>query len=127
MSAAGGGDVRALCPVTASVIDAHEKETWLAGVAYFSRLDPGARVAPHRGPTNTRLRCHPGIEVPDGCGLRVGGVAGAWESGRCIVFDDGFVHEVWNLGARRRTVLIVDIWHPDLSDDEVALLQWMSA
>jgi len=38
------------------------------------------------------------------------------------VFDDSFEHEAWNLSDRRRTVLIVDVWHPDLSDDEVLLL-----
>jgi hypothetical protein len=119
-------DVCAMCPVTASVLDAHASATKLAGVSYFSCLDPGTRVAPHRGATNTRLRCHLGIEVPDHCGLRVGGITGVWERGRCIVFDDSFIHEVWNLSDRRRVVLIVDMWHPDLTDDEVNLLQWMS-
>jgi aspartate beta-hydroxylase len=120
-------DIRALCPMTASVIDAHEEETRLAGVIYFSCLDPGTVVASHRGPANTRLRCHLGIEVPHDCGLRVGGIDGIWELGRCIVFDDSFFHEVWNQSGARRVVLIVDIWHPDLSREEVNLLQWMSS
>ena len=119
-------DIRAMCPATTAVLDAHASEMPLAGAAYFSCLDPGTRVAPHRGPTNTRLRCHLGLEVPDHCGLRVGGIEGAWERGRCIVFDDSFVHEVWNLSDRRRVVLIVDVWHPDLSQEEVALLRWIT-
>jgi aspartyl/asparaginyl beta-hydroxylase (cupin superfamily) len=119
-------DVCSMCPATASVLDAHQDETLLAGVTYFSCLDPGTHVAPHRGPTNTRLRCHLGIEVPDDCGLKVGGIAGAWERGRCVVFDDSFVHEVWNRSPSRRVVLIVDIWHPELTRDEIALLQWMA-
>jgi len=32
------------------------------------------------------------------------------------------LHEVWNESDRRRVVLVVDLWHPDLDDDEVALL-----
>jgi hypothetical protein len=118
-------DVCSICPATASVLDAHRDETLLAGAAYFSCLDPGTHVAPHRGPTNTRLRCHLGIEVPDDCGLKVGGITGAWQRGRCIVFDDSFVHEVWNWSPMRRAVLIVDIWHPDLTPDEITLLQWV--
>jgi len=114
--------VLARCPVTASVIDKHRTVTTRGGLMYFSCLDPHTRVAPHQGPTNLRLRCHLGLEVPDGCGVRVGGVVGAWQEGRCIVFDDSFWHEAWNNSDRRRVVLIIDFWHPDLSDDEVALL-----
>ncbi|MET0391383.1 MAG: aspartyl/asparaginyl beta-hydroxylase domain-containing protein [Polyangiales bacterium] len=115
-----------LCPVTAAVLEAHREQTLLAGVTYVSCLDPGTHVAPHRGTTNTRLRCHLGLEVPDGCGITVGGIAGAWQPGRCSVFDDSFVHEVWNYSAARRTVLIVDLWHPELTAEEIALLQWMA-
>jgi tetratricopeptide (TPR) repeat protein len=89
---------------------------------YFSSLDPRTRVAEHQGPTNLRVRCHLGLEVPEGCGARVGGVTSGWQEGRCIVFDDSFRHEVWNDSDRRRLVLVLDLWHPDLSDDEVALL-----
>lgn len=121
------GDVCDLCPITTSILDAHADEMHMSGMAYFSCLDPGTRVAPHRGPTNTRLRCHVGIEVPDDCGLKVGGIEGVWGRGRCIVFDDSFIHEVWNSSPHRRVVLVVDIWHPDLSSDEIALLQWISA
>jgi aspartate beta-hydroxylase len=118
-------DVWELCPVTASIIDAHAAATDRAGVSYFSCLEPGTRVAPHRGPTNMRLRCHLGIDIPDCCGLKVGGVEKSWKKGRCLVFDDSFVHEVWNLSDRRRVVLIVDIWHPDLTSDELTLLKWV--
>jgi aspartate beta-hydroxylase len=34
------------------------------------------------------------------------------------VFDDSFEHEAWNEGAGERIVLIVDIWHPDLTPSE---------
>jgi PhnB protein len=38
------------------------------------------------------------------------------------VFDDNFEHEVWNLGDRPRVVLVVDMWHPDLTEEEIHLL-----
>ena len=112
----------ARCPALRSVLERHRTLTTRAGLMYFSCLDPQTRVAPHRGPTNVRLRCHLGLEVPGGCGLRVGGVTRAWEEGRCLVFDDSFSHEVWNESDRRRVVLVLDLWHPDLGEDEVALL-----
>ena len=112
----------ALCPRTAAVIDANRTVLSHGGVVYLSVLDPATYVAPHEGPTNMRLRCHLGIEVPEGCGMRVGGLTRIWEERCCLVFDDSFTHEVWNGGTRRRLVLVADIWHPDLTDDEVALL-----
>jgi tetratricopeptide (TPR) repeat protein len=109
-------------PAVRWILDNHRTLTSYAGSMYLSVLDPGTRVAAHQGPTNIRLRCHLGLEVPDGCGMRVGGVASGWKEGQCVVFDDSFSHEVWNDGDRRRVVLVVDLWHPDLREDEVALL-----
>eukprot|EP00927_Polykrikos_kofoidii_P038052 TRINITY_DN32315_c0_g1_i1.p1 TRINITY_DN32315_c0_g1~~TRINITY_DN32315_c0_g1_i1.p1 ORF type:complete len:258 (+),score=37.73 TRINITY_DN32315_c0_g1_i1:104-877(+) len=85
------------------------------GNAIFSRLAPRTRLQPHCGPTNTRLTCHMGIDVPaEGCGMRVGGEARCWREGECIVFDDSWEHEVWNESTRSRVVLLVNFWHPDL-------------
>lgn len=120
-------EVCKLCPTAAAVLDAHRREIGGAGVAYFSCLDPGTHIAPHRGATNTRLRLHLGLEVPAECGMSVGGVDGSWQEGRCLVFDDSFIHSVWNDSKRRRVVLIVDLWHRDLTPHEVAMLQWMGA
>jgi hypothetical protein len=112
-----------LCPTAAAVLEEQGPALCLNGVAYFSCLDPRTRIAPHRGPTNLRLRCHLGIEVPRDCGLEVGGVTGGWQVGRCVVFDDSLEHAAWNESDRRRVVLVADVWHPDLSDDEIPLLR----
>jgi hypothetical protein len=40
-----------------------------------------------------------------------------------LVFDDSIEHEAWNHSASERLVLIVDLWHPDLTDEEVCLLR----
>jgi aspartate beta-hydroxylase len=118
-------EVLARCPATRSILERAHVDRLLAaqaGSMYFSRLDPGTKVAPHRGPTNLRLRCHLGLDVPERCGMRVGGLTSGWQEGRCVVFDDSFTHEVWNESDRPRTVLVLDLWHPDLGDDEIALL-----
>jgi aspartate beta-hydroxylase len=119
--------MRARCPRTFAAIDAERTVRGPSGLAYLSRLSAASHVAPHRGPTNVRVRCHFGVDVPDECGITVDGETRTWVEGRCIVFDDSFVHEAWNRDVRDRIVLIVDLWHPDLGDDEVALLSGLDA
>lgn len=115
-------DNAARCPHTAAVLDTlpivrireHAPEV------LFSVLTPGAHILPHRGVTNTRLVTHLPLVVPSDCALRVGGVDHVWEEGRCVVFDDTYEHEAWNRSGLTRVVLILDTWHPDLTEAERA-------
>lgn len=93
-----------------------------APLALFSRLKPGTHIAPHHGMLNTRLICHLPLVVPEGCALRVGGEARPWQRGRLTIFDDSFEHEAWNRGTSDRTVLLFEIWRPDLNAEERAML-----
>jgi len=45
------------------------------------------------------------------------------------VFDDSFEHEVWHRGASRRVVLLLNIWHPDITQEqkEASMDQQMKA
>ena len=63
------------------------------------------------------------VEVPAGCGIRVGGEARTWERGRALVFDDSFEHEVWNDADAERVVLLLRFWHPDLGEDKAACME----
>lgn len=42
----------------------------------------------------------------------------SWKEGDFIIFDDSFEHEVWHNGTSTRLVLIVDVWHPELTEEE---------
>lgn len=42
----------------------------------------------------------------------------SWSEGELLIFDDSFEHEVWHNGTQVRLVLIVDVWHPDLTEEE---------
>jgi Aspartyl/Asparaginyl beta-hydroxylase/Domain of unknown function (DUF6817) len=120
--------VCAACPVTTRGIEGSETVRTLAGLIYVSRMRGGTHIAPHRGPTNLRLRCHLGIAVPAGdCAIRVGGETRRWTEGQCLVFDDHFEHEAWNHTGEDRIVLIVDLWHPDLTGAEIRLLEGLHA
>lgn len=88
------------------------------GQAKFSVMHPNTHVWPHCGPTNCRLRAHLGLIVPLGTELRVGEERRSWQEGKVFVFDDSFEHEVWHNGSSTRLVLIIDIWHPELTEQE---------
>ena len=91
-------------------------------MALFSRLTPGTHIQPHHGLLNTRLICHLPIIAPPGCGLRVGADTHEWREGELVIFDDSFEHEAWNRGTATRTVLLFEIWKPEIGDDERAEL-----
>lgn len=108
---------RALCPQTVAAIEAISGQY---DHAFFSALAPQTHIKAHHGPTNKKLRCHlPLVVPPQACRLRVGDRTIEVQEGICYVFDDSFEHEAWNDdAAHSRIVLIVDVWHPDLSPQE---------
>ncbi len=92
------------------------------GTTLFSALAPHSRIAPHHGVTNAKLRCQLPLRVPPGCKLKVGDHEIEQREGRCIVFDDSFLHSAWNESDQPRFVLVFDFFHPDLTSAEVAFL-----
>lgn len=89
-----------------------------APLALFSRLTPGTHIQPHYGMLNTRLICHLPLVVPENCALRVGPETRSWREGELMIFDDSFEHEAWNRGASDRTIMLFEIWRPDIDADE---------
>jgi aspartate beta-hydroxylase len=85
-------------PITSGIIERFQDIiTHPHGLVYFSVVGGGVRIKPHFGPTNTRLRIHLGLSVPPGAKIRAG--------------PETHINE----SPMGRGVLIVDIWHPDLS------------
>lgn len=102
-------DNRRRCPETARLVDA------VPGLnsAFFSIIEPGARIPPHFGVTKGLLTCHLGLIVPDGnCRMRVADRVVAWRDGESLVFDDTYEHEVWNDTSAVRVVLLVQFKRP---------------
>jgi len=114
-------------PLTTAVVN-QLPTTYNYGFAFFSRLKPGTHIKPHTGSTNLRIRLHLGLVIPDEpdytATIRVGTEHQAWVQDEVLVFDDAFEHEVVYEGKTERAVFIVDIWHPDLSEQEKELLSW---
>jgi aspartyl/asparaginyl beta-hydroxylase (cupin superfamily) len=98
------------------------------GSVYFSKLKNNTKVKEHCGPTNVRWRCHLPLFVPQSSkSYLFVGLAGvneeriSWKEGVPILFDDSFVHSAEHntdnsTVGDERIVLIVDLWHPSLSD-----------
>jgi hypothetical protein len=92
------------------------------GTTLFSALAPHSRITPHHGATNAKLRCQLPLRVPAGCKLKVGEREIEQLEGRCIVFDDSFLHSAWNESDEARFVLVFDFFHPDLTSGEIEYL-----
>jgi len=110
----------ALCPVTNSIIADNPE---VADLVIFSALDPGGHITPHCASYNWVVTAHLGLNIPENCGLRVGSETRTWEEGKCLVFDVSFEHEAWNRGDHTRFVLLVNLWHPELTSVEIEVLE----
>lgn len=93
----------------------------------FSKLQAGAKIPPHHGLINTRLICHLPLAAPPGSQFRVGGETREWKEGQAWAFDDTIEHEAWNDSGRERTILIFDVWKPEITAEEQDLIRALFA
>jgi tetratricopeptide (TPR) repeat protein len=117
----------ARCPKTMAAL-ANAPLTRLRGRSpsiMFSLLRPGTRIPPHHGLVNTRLICHLPLIVPPDCALRVGNDTREVKAGKAWIFDDTMEHEAWNLSDQPRVILLFEVWRPELSHEERALVSAM--
>ncbi|KAI6175179.1 TPR-REGION domain-containing protein [Aphelenchoides fujianensis] len=83
----------------------------------ISVMTPGSRVWPHCAPTNFVLEAQLGLVAPSEARIRVGKDVKGWKTGKFLVFDPSFEHELWFDGAAStavRIVLSIDLWHPEV-------------
>ncbi len=114
----------ARCPATMEALG-HAPLPFIPGRspnAHWSRLLPGAHIAPHTGMLNTRLICHiPILTAPD-CWFRVGNDLRGWVDGVPLVFDDSINHEAKNDGNQERVILLWEIWRPEIGEADRAAI-----
>ncbi len=79
--------------------------------AMFSIIDGGKHIPPHVGFFKSVLRYHLALVVPADAPVYivVGGQEYRWREGEDVLFDDTYLHEVWNKSAQRRVVLFCDV------------------
>lgn len=130
-------DVCKKCPETFQFIESLPNllDDCLFGNAMISKISPGTLIEPHCGPTNIRHRLQMALKIPSSrcaISLRVSDLRLEWgKEGDYFIFDDSFVHSVsfsrqegaHETTEEERIVLIVDLWHPEVSPVERCVLQ----
>jgi hypothetical protein len=136
------------CPQTYSFVISKVKglmANCIFGNVFISVLHPGTMIEPHCGPTNIRHRLHYPLSVPLNASvdstkenndtgrrnksprLNILNETLEWEEGKAFVFDDSFVHSAeypCSEGMSEvRVVLVIDLWHPSLTNIEREMLQ----
>lgn len=124
----------ALCPETTKVVQSLViMDGCIFGNVFLSVLTPGASIEPHCGPTNARHRLHLALQIPS-CEnndkepvLTVLEEHITWKEGEVFVFDDSLTHAVdypeSSSSLKPRVVLIIDVWHPGLTEAERKAIQ----
>lgn len=83
--------------------------------AMYSILLPYKHIPAHRGPYRGLLRLHIPLKIPcdaQNCSIKVHNEVRYWEPNKCLIFDDGFIHEVSNNTNEVRVVLFIDFLRP---------------
>lgn len=83
--------------------------------AMYSILLPNFHVPIHRGPYRGVLRLHIPLKLPTNpkdCKIEVGNEVRCWEENKCLIFDDGLLHQVWNNSEEIRVVIFIDFLRP---------------
>mmetsp|Transcript_60938 Transcript_60938/g.83684 ORF Transcript_60938/g.83684 Transcript_60938/m.83684 type:complete len:329 (-) Transcript_60938:98-1084(-) len=114
-----------LFPSTMDALDRAEVP-YGARLLGFNKQSGKSGVCRHSDGCNFILRCHLGLSGPvSECGMLLGGSLLRWDVGKAFVFDSSFYHETFNNSDDPRFILNIDVWHPDVRDEEKkALKQW---
>ena len=91
----------------------------------FARQAPSSGVQPHSDGRNFILTSHLGLKIPEGCWIEVGEERRSWEEGKLTTLDTSFTHSTGNPSSSDRHVLIIDFWHPELTEAERASLEFV--
>ena len=91
-------------------------------------MDPNTRINPHTDSCNFILTSHLALQIPENgknkCRLRVGPETRQWLEGEVSVFDTSIFHDAVNESDGERYILMLRVWHPELTDVERGALQF---
>lgn len=99
-----------LCPKTFALL----QKIPTVKAAMFAELPPGATLNPHRDPYAGSIRYHLGLSTPndDACYIDVDGERYSWRDGKCVIFDETYIHEAHNNTNVDRIILFCDVERP---------------
>jgi len=93
--------------------------------AFFAAMKPRSKINPHTDSCNFILTSHLGLKIPPGCSITVGDETKAWTPGGVLLFDTSIYHDAVNDSDDTRYILMLRVWHPELTSVEVQALQFL--
>ncbi|KAL3785045.1 hypothetical protein ACHAWO_006820 [Cyclotella atomus] len=100
-----------------------------AAEAFFASMKPHSDIKPHSDFTNFVLTSHLPLVIPENgnnqCRLSVGDETRQWIEGELMMFDTSIYHDAINESDEMRYILMLRVWHPDLTIDEKNALQFI--
>lgn len=101
---------RELCPRSLAILE----RTPHVRAAAFVRMGPRNRLPTHRDPFAGSLRYHLGLRTPnsEACRMIVDGTTYWWRDGEDVLFDETYVHQVFNDTDEDRLILFCDVERP---------------
>jgi aspartate beta-hydroxylase len=95
---------------------------------FFASMKGPSKIERHTDFTNFVLTSHLAIDIPcngqNKCRLTIGDTTNEWINGKCMVFDTSLLHDAVNESDEMRYILMMRIWHPDLTCVEREALQF---
>jgi len=95
---------------------------------FFASMQPHTDIKMHSDFTNFVLTSHLALDIPDNgknkCRLTVGDDTKQWLNGEVTLFDTSIMHDAINESDKTRYILMMRIWHPDLTEPERNALQF---
>eukprot|EP00667_Euglena_gracilis_P005144 EG_transcript_5175 len=96
--------------------------------AEFACLPAESYITPHSDGWNFMLTAHLPLLLPrrsSAYGLSVGDCTTKWKEGELLLFDSSFLHEAYNRSMEDRYVLLLRVWHPELTSVEQQALLYL--
>jgi len=95
---------------------------------FFASMEGPSSIKKHSDFTNFVLTSHLALDIPHSgenkCRLTVGNETRQWLNGKTSVFDTSLLHDAINESDQMRYILMMRVWHPDLSNVEKEALQF---
>lgn len=95
---------------------------------FFACMEGPSSIVKHSDFTNFVLTSHLALDIPysgeNKCRLTVGNETREWINGKSYVFDTSLLHDAENESDQMRYILMMRLWHPDLTPIEKEALQF---
>jgi aspartate beta-hydroxylase len=119
-------------PVNANLFPKTAQMIYASGVpateVFFACMEGPSSIKKHSDFTNFVLTSHLALDIPysgeNKCRLTVGNETREWIDGKSYVFDTSLLHDAENESDKMRYILMMRLWHPDLSSEEKEALQF---